>query len=93
MIDASEPRRSVLRGEPTDLLTRTDRRQADLEGGGCGRPSARLALVPVMRGQERRRPGDDPADVTDDDVLLRIALWLADVAADAALAATARELR
>ncbi len=74
MIDPPEPRRSVTRGEPIDLLARIDR-QADLRRG--------LA--------ERSRPGQDPADMSDDDVPLRLAMWLADVGAEAALAARSRE--
>ena len=35
------------------------------------------------------RPGFGPRAATGEDVLLRLALWLADVAAEAALAATA----
>jgi len=50
-------------------------RQTDLRPGPAG----------------RRRPGRDPADMSDDDVLLRLAMWLADVGAEAALAARSRE--
>jgi len=35
------------------------------------------------------RPGNGPRTATDEDVLLRLALWLAEVAAEAALAGTA----
>jgi len=39
--------------------------------------------------QMRRVSGNDPMAATDQDVLLRLALWLADVAAETARAATA----
>ena len=39
--------------------------------------------------QMRRVSENDPMAATDQDVLLRLALWLADVAAEAARAATA----
>ena len=47
-----------------------------------------LPLVSVALDPTPSRPGG-PMAATDEDVLLRLALWLADVAAEAALAATA----
>ena len=47
-----------------------------------------LKLATVARDPASGRPGDGPAEVVDEHVLLRLALWLADVAAEAALAAT-----
>ena len=49
---------------------------------------ASLPLTTVVTDPARSRPGDRPADVADEPTLLRFALWLADVAAEAALAPT-----
>ena len=48
-----------------------------------------LKLATVARDPASGRPGDGPAEVVDEHALLRLALWLADVAGEAALAATA----
>jgi hypothetical protein len=50
---------------------------------------ATFPLAVVAPDPASSRPGPGPRAATDEDVLLRLALWLADVAADAALAATA----
>ena len=47
-----------------------------------------LKLATVARDPTWDRPRDGLADVVDEHALLRLALWLADVAAEAALAAT-----
>ena len=47
-----------------------------------------LKLATVARDPAWVRPEDRPAVVVNEDALLRLALWLADVAAEAALAAT-----
>ncbi len=47
-----------------------------------------LKLATVARDPAWDRPRDGLADVVDEHALLRLALWLADVAAEAALAAT-----
>jgi hypothetical protein len=51
---------------------------------GVSLPFTTMAVEPASS-----QPEDSPTTATGDDVLLRLALWLADVAADAALAATA----
>jgi hypothetical protein len=51
-------------------------------------PLASVALDPTSS-----RPASGPRASTGEDVLLRLALWLADVAAEAALAATAAASR
>jgi hypothetical protein len=50
-------------------------------------------LPGVARDPASSRPEDSPTTATGDDVLLRLALWLADVAAETALAATAGAAR
>jgi hypothetical protein len=50
---------------------------------------ATFPLAVVAPDPASSRPSLGPRAATDEDVLLRLALWLADVAADAALAATA----
>jgi hypothetical protein len=50
---------------------------------GLGLPLTTAASAPASS-----RPGLGPRAATDEDVLLRLALWLADVAAEAALVAT-----
>ncbi|OFW74999.1 MAG: hypothetical protein A2Y55_06150 [Actinobacteria bacterium RBG_16_68_12] len=50
---------------------------------------ARLPFANVARDPASSRPGDRRAEVTDEPTLLRLALWMAEVAAEAALAATA----
>ena len=47
-----------------------------------------LKLATVARDPASGRPVDGPAEMIDEHALLRLALWLADVAAEAALAAT-----
>ena len=47
-----------------------------------------LKLATVARDPAWVRPENRPAVVVNEDALLRLALWLADVAAEAALAAT-----
>lgn len=49
---------------------------------------ARLPLARVVADSASGRPGNGPTEVTDEHALLRLALWLADVSAEAALAAT-----
>ena len=51
---------------------------------GLSFPPTAVAVDPASS-----RPGFGPRAATGEDVLLRLALWLADVAAEAALAATA----
>jgi len=51
---------------------------------GLSFPLTTVAVDPASS-----RPGFGPRAATGEDVLLRLALWLADVAAEAALAATA----
>ena len=48
---------------------------------GLGSLSDHLGTTPASS-----RPGADPADLTDEDALLRLARWLAEVSAEAALA-------
>ncbi len=48
-----------------------------------------LPLAGVARDPASSRPGNGPRTASDEDALLRLALWLAEVAAEAALAATA----
>jgi len=50
---------------------------------GLSLPLASVALNPASS-----RPANGPTAATDEHLLLRLALWLADVAAEAALAAT-----
>ena len=57
-------------------------------GGGVSDPVS-LKLATVARDPAWGRPGDSPADVVNEHALLRLALWLADVAAETTLAATA----
>jgi len=52
---------------------------------------ARLPFANVARDPASSRPGDRRAEVTDEPTLLRLALWMAEVAAEAALAATTTE--
>jgi hypothetical protein len=53
------------------------------------RPASPHQLVPVgRRVAASSRPAIGPIAATDEDVLLRLALWLADVAAEAAPAAS-----
>jgi hypothetical protein len=47
-----------------------------------------LPLVSVALDPTPSRPGSGPSAMTDEEVLLRLALWLADVAAEAAPAAS-----
>ena len=49
---------------------------------------ASLPLTTVVTDSTSGRPGDRPTDVADEPMLLRLALWLAEVSAEAALAAT-----
>jgi hypothetical protein len=50
---------------------------------------ATFPLTSVALDPASSRPGHGPTAATDEDVLLQLALWLAEVAAEAALAATA----
>jgi hypothetical protein len=75
---------------PAAVGTAVYRRSRDLEEWergptrGLSLPLASVALDPASS-----RPGNGPTAATHEDVLLRLALWLAEVAAEAALAATA----
>ena len=51
--------------------------------------AASLPLTTVVTDSASSRPGDGPTDVADEPTLLRLALWLAEVSAEATLAATA----
>ena len=57
------------------------------------REGRRVPLASVARDPAPSRPGNGPRAATSEDVLLRLALWLAEVAAEAALAAKAPEAR
>ena len=61
---------------------------APLARGNGPKRGHSLPLATVALGPPSSQPGDGPAEVVDEHALLRLALWLADVAAEAALAAT-----
>ncbi len=58
-------------------------RPGDGRDGGMS-DQASLAVSDVTRGPTCAQPGDQSSDVVDEPTLLRLALWLADVSAEAA---------
>jgi hypothetical protein len=80
---AIEPRKAGI-ATPAGARPAANRRVLRTGGSGPTRgldfplASVALDLAPI-------RPGHGPRAATDEDVMLRLALWLADVAAEAAL--------
>lgn len=73
---------------PTGILQALSNHAATRPIGAVSGP-ATLPLEVVVLDRASSRPGNRPVDAVDDPTLLRLALWLADVAAEAALAASA----